>query len=371
MSGDGSMSSGGEQRFQTLHEIVKAARINLNQNFWDYLIGGAESETTVRRNRQALDSVAFRPRVLRDTSEIDLTGKIFGKALRIPVIVAPVGSLQSFEPGGGATVAQAVEEFGAGLCLSSVTEPGLEAAAAQAPNALKIFQLYVRGDNDWVDDYARRAVASGYDAFCITVDTAHYSRRERDTAKRFVKTWRTYNTGMNFQAAHDWDNVKHFKDTHDIPLILKGIATAEDAALAIEHGVNGIYVSNHGGRQLDHGRGALEMLPEIVAAVDGRAKIIFDSGISRGTDIIKAIALGADLVGIGRLYCYGLAAAGRAGVVRVFELLEAELATSMGLLGVTNFAALDKSYLHAASPVVPPSVHSAFLPLLRLPEEGY
>jgi isopentenyl diphosphate isomerase/L-lactate dehydrogenase-like FMN-dependent dehydrogenase len=365
------MTSGVEQRFQTLHEIVKAARVNLNHNFWDYLIGGAETETTAQRNRQALDSVAFRPRVLRNTAEIDLSTKIFGKSLRIPVMAAPVGSLQSFEPGGGATVAQAVEHFGAGLCLSSVTEPGLEAAAAQAPNALKIFQLYVRGDDAWVDDYVRRAVASGYDAFCITVDTAHYSRRERDTAKRFVKTWRVYNTGMNYQAAHNWDNIKHFKDTHDIPLILKGIATAEDAAMAVEHGVNGIYVSNHGGRQLDHGRGALEVLPEIVAAVGGKAKIIFDSGISRGTDIIKAIALGADLVGIGRLYCYGLAAAGKEGVVRVFELLEAELHTSMGLVGATSFSKLDTSYLHAASPVVPASVHSAFLPLLRLPEEGY
>jgi len=365
------MTSGVEQRFQTLHEIVKAARVNLNDNFWDYLVGGAETETTARRNHQALDSVAFRPRVLRNTAEIDLSAKIFGKKLRIPVMAAPVGSLQSFEPGGGGTVAQAVEQFGGGLCLSSVTEPGLESAAAQAPNALKIFQLYVRGDDAWVSDYVRRAVACSYDAFCITVDTAHYSRRERDTAKRFVKTWRVYNTGMNYQAAHNWDNVKYFKDKHDIPLILKGIATAEDAALAIEHGVNGIYVSNHGGRQLDHGRGALEVLPEIVAAVGGKAKIIFDSGISRGTDIIKAIALGADLVGIGRLYCYGLAAAGKEGVVRVFELLEAELHTSMGLVGATGFGKLDASYLHAASPVVLANVHSAFLPLLRLPEDGY
>src|SRR5260221_9449525 len=314
------MTSGVEQRFQTLHEIVKAAGVTLNKIFWDYLIGGAESETTGRRTRQALHGFASRPPVLRNTAEIDLSTKVFGKSLRIPVMAAPVGSLQSFEPGGGGTVAQAVEQFGAGLCLSSVTEPGLEAAAAQAPNALKIFQLYVRGDDAWVDDYVRRAVASGYDAFCITVDTAHYSRRERDTAKRFVKTWRVYNTGMNYQAAHNWDNIKHFKDTHDIPLILKGIATAEDAAMAVAHGVNGIYVSNHGGRQLDHGRGALEVLPEIVAAVGGKAKIIFGSGISRRNDILKAIALGADLVGIGRLYCYGLAAAGKEGVVRVFEL---------------------------------------------------
>src|SRR5471030_2450716 len=194
------------EQFHNLHEFVSVARAKLDRNVWDYLIGGAETETTVRRNRLALDSVALRPRVLRNVAAIDLTTTIFGKTLRIPVTVAPVGSLQSFDPGGGGTAAQAVEEFGAGLCLSSVTEPGLEAAAAQAPNALKIFQLYVRGDNAWVDDYVRRAVAAGYDAFCITVDTAHYSRRERDTAKRFVKTWRTYNTttGMNYQASHNW-----------------------------------------------------------------------------------------------------------------------------------------------------------------------
>src|SRR5260221_13721337 len=157
------MTSGVEQRFQTLPEIVKAGRVSLNQNFWDYLMGGAESEPTVRRTPQAPAGCAFRPRVLPNTAEIDLSAKIFGKSLRIPVMAAPVGSLQSFEPGGGGTVAQAIEQFGAGLCLSSVTEPGLEAAAAQSPNALKIFQLYIRGDDAWVDDYVRRAVASGYD----------------------------------------------------------------------------------------------------------------------------------------------------------------------------------------------------------------
>jgi isopentenyl diphosphate isomerase/L-lactate dehydrogenase-like FMN-dependent dehydrogenase len=361
------MSDVTEQRFQTLHELVQQAQINLNRNIWDYLIGATETETTMRRNRQALDSIAFRPRVLRDVSNVDCSSSLFGKKLRLPVVLAPVGSLESFEPGGGGTVAEAVASFGGGLILSSVTQPGLEAAAAKAPDALKIFQLYVRGDGEWVDDYVRRAVAAGYDAFCITVDTAHYSRRERDITKRFVKTWRTYNTGMNYQAALNWRDIERFKAKHDIPLILKGIATAEDAVMAVEHGVEGIYVSNHGGRQLDHGRGAMEVLPEIVAAVGGKARIIVDGGFSRGSDIIKGIALGADAVGIGRLYCYGLAAAGSAGVVRVLELLEEEIRTCFGLLGVTGFAALDKSYLHAAAPVVPPFVHSAF-PLIG---EGY
>jgi glycolate oxidase len=161
--------------------------------------------------------------------------------------------------------------------------------------------------------------------------------------------------------------VKRFRDNYDIPLILKGIATAEDAAIACEHGVAGVYVSNHGGRQLDHGRGALDVLPEVVAAVKGRAAVIVDGGFSRGTDVIKAIALGADAVAIGRLYLYGLAAAGQVGVVRVLELLETELRVSMGLLGVDGFAKLDQSYLHPAPPVYTAHVHSAF-PLI---EAGY
>jgi glycolate oxidase len=359
------MTDPGENRFETLHEIVKAARQRLNQNIWDYLVGATESETTMRRNRQALDEIALRPRVLRDMSKIDCSHEFLGKTLRIPVTLAPVGSLESFEAGAGASVAEAAEAFGTGFFLSSVSQPGLEAVAAKAPNALKIFQLYVRGDDGFVDDYVERALAAGYDAFCITVDTALYSRRERDLAKRFVKYWRQRATGHDFQAALNWRHIERFKAKHKVPLILKGIATAEDAKIALEHGVDCIFVSNHGGRQLDHGAGAIEVLPEILDVARGKAKIIIDSGFSRGTDIIKGLAMGADLVAVGRLYCYGLAAAGAAGIVRTLEILEAELRTAMGLLGVDRIAGLDRSYLRPARPVYPPSVHSAF-PLLDL-----
>ena len=353
--------------FLTLHELVKAARNKLPANIWDYLIGGADTETTVRRNRLALDSLAFRPRVLRDVSNIDLSRRVMGKSLRIPVMLAPVGSLESFDAEGGATVTKAATEFGVPMFLSSVSQPGIEATAAAAPGGMRVYQLYVRGDDAFVDDHLKRAMAAGYDAFCLTVDTAIYSRRERDISTRFAKPWRRGVVGMDHQAALNWSHVKRFLDTYDIPLILKGIATAEDAAIACEHGVAGVYVSNHGGRQLDHGRGALDVLPEVVAAVKGRAAVIVDGGFSRGTDVIKAIALGADAVAIGRLYLYGLAAAGQAGVVRVLELLETELRVSMGLLGVDSFAKLDKSYLHAAPPVYTAHVHSAF-PLI---EAGY
>jgi isopentenyl diphosphate isomerase/L-lactate dehydrogenase-like FMN-dependent dehydrogenase len=360
-----------EGEFLTLHEVIKAARPRVTLNVWDYLVGGTETETTLRRNRLALDSIAFRPRVLEDVSQIDATTGFLGHRLRLPVLLAPVGSLESFEPGGGASVAQGAGAFGVPMICSSVTQPGLEAVAA-AGEGPKVFQLYVRGDADFVDDHVRRAVDAGYDAFCITVDSALYSRRERDITKRFRKPWRAGagNKPMEFQAALRWADIERFKSRHEIILILKGIATAEDAQRACELGVDCVYVSNHGGRQLDHGRGAIEVLPEIVATVAGRAKIIIDGGFSRGTDVVKAIALGADMVGIGRLYCYGLAAAGAQGVVRVLELLEDEIKECLGLLGLPSLAGLNPSYVCASAPVTLPHVHSAF-PLLQLPVENY
>ena len=353
-----------------LHEVVAKARANLNQNDWDYIVGGVESEATLRRNRMALDSLAFRPRVLRDVSKVDCSVNHFGRKLRIPVVLAPVGSLESFHVLGAEPVVRAVEEFGAGHMLSSVCDPGLEDLAAAAPKALRLYQLYVRGDAAWVDDHVERAIAHGYAGFCLTVDTAYYSRRERDIAKRFVTAGRRRVQGRAFQAGLDWTTVKRIKDRFKIPLALKGIATAEDARIALDHSVEWIYVSNHGGRQLDHGRGSMEVLPEIVEAVGGRAKILIDGSFCRGTDIVKAIASGADLVGIGRMQCFALAAGGQAGVVRLLELLEDEVQRCMGLLGVASLAELDRSYLHAAAPTSVPHVLSAF-PLLKIDDYRY
>jgi len=360
------MTSTLAERFQTLHEIVKAAKHNLAPGPWDYLMGGTETETTLRRNRQSLDSLALRPRVLRDVRGVDPSSTLFGRRVRLPVMLAPIGSIESFTPGGGATAAVGSAEFGVPQMLSSACNPGLEATAAAADN-FRIFQLYVRGDDQFVDDYVKRAINHGYAAFCMTVDTAMYSRRERDLARRFVKPWRQNVTGVDYQAALSWDQVKRFKDRHSIPLILKGIATAEDAGIAVEHGVDGVYVSNHGGRQLDHGAGSTEVLPEVVAAVGGRATVFVDGGYARGTDIVKAIALGADVVGLGRLACCGLAAAAAPGLVRTLELLEDEVRIALGLLGVTRLSALDPSYLRPATPVTLPHATSAF-PLLG---EGY
>jgi isopentenyl diphosphate isomerase/L-lactate dehydrogenase-like FMN-dependent dehydrogenase len=280
-------------------------------------------------------------------------------------MLAPVGSLESFVPDAAASVVRAAHEFGISHMLSSVCQPGLEGVAKAAPDALRIFQLYVRGDDAFVEDHIKRAIDQGYTAFCLTVDTAHYSRRERDIAKRHQTAGRRRVEGREFQMALDWRTVKWIKQKYQIPLALKGIATAEDAKIALDHGVEWIYVSNHGGRQLDHGAGSFEVLPEIVDAVAGRAKIMVDGGFYRGTDIVKAIATGADLVGLGRMQCYGLGAAGQAGVVRMLELLEDEVRRCLGLLGVNGFDEVNRSYLRPAAPNTPPSVFSAF-PLLHI-----
>ena len=346
----------------TLHEIVEEARRRLTDGVWDYLVGGAESETTLRRNRQALDAIAFRPRVLRDVSGVDCSSTLLGRTLRAPVLLAPIGSLQDLHPRGGAAVAEAAARQGVAMMLSSVSAPGLEATAA-AGDGPKIFQLYVRGDPTWVDDHVRRAIDAGYDAFCFTVDLDYYARRERDIAKRFVTTARRRAGGEEHQKRFTWDDVKRVQDRFDIPLVLKGIATAEDAAIACDAGIGVVYVSNHGGRQLDHGRGSIDVVPEVVEAVAGRAEILVDGGFLRGTDIVKAIALGATAVGLGRLNGFAMAAGGAAAVARMLELLEGEIRACLGLLGVDRLSELDGSYLHRVEPVRGGGMRSAY-PLL-------
>src|SRR5271156_4025498 len=216
-------------QFLNLHEIVAKARANLNQNDWDYIVGGAETETTLRRNRLALDSIAFRPRVLRDVSKVDPSVEVLGRKLKLPVVLCPVGSLESFHPLGAEPVVRAAAEFGCAHMLSSVCDPGLEEVAKAAPDALRMFQLYVRGDTAWADDHVARAIKSKYSVFCLTVDTAHYSRRERDIAKRHITGGRRRASGREFQAALDWKTVDRIKSKYKIPLALKGIATPEDA----------------------------------------------------------------------------------------------------------------------------------------------
>jgi len=344
--------------FVTNQEIITAARRNLTQNVWHYLTGGAESETTMRRNRFGLDSLAFRPRVLVDVSKIDVSTTVLGHKLRIPVMLAPIGSLQSITPEGGVAVAKGAEEFGTVNFVSSVTQPSLEqiAAASQSP---KIFQLYVQGDLKWVETLLNRVKQAGFSALCLTVDTAHYGHRERQMMDRWLPPSRR-GVGYEYRAGLTLETLDVIREMAGLPFILKGVATAEDAVLAVEHGVSTIYVSNHGGRQLDHGRATIEMLPEIVDAVRGRAEILLDGGIVRGSDVLKAIALGARAVAIGKLQGWGLAAGGQAGLLRVLEILESEIVTTMGLLGITRLDQLSSTYLCRVQPLGPFDEMSAF-----------
>jgi len=357
-----------QQTFLTLHEIIQKARQKLNHDHWDYIVGGTETETTLRRNRAALDALAFRPRVLRDVSHVDASTTFLGRKLRLPIILAPVGSLELFTPDAAAASARAAGEFGVAHMLSSVCKPGIEGVQEAAPDALRLFQLYVHGDSAWVDEIAARAEASGNGAFCLTVDTAFYSRRERDLAKRNIR--RSDVPGREHQLKLTWRDVDRLKSKLKIPLILKGIATAEDALMAVDHGVDMVYVSNHGGRQLDHGLGSVAVLPEIVKAVNKQATVIVDGSINRGSDIVKAIAAGADMVGIGRMQCLGLAADGAAGLVRMLEIMEAEVDICLGLLGVNTLKELDESYLRAAPALEPSGALSAF-PLLSIDEKSF
>ena len=353
------------EQFVTLHEFVAAARERLDDHGWGYLAGGTETETTVARNRHALDTVALRPRVLVDVTEIDMTTTMLGRAARLPVLLAPVGGLETFDADGALAAAQGAGAFGVPVMLSSVSKRSKTEIRAATSSGVA-FQLYVRGGERYIEDEVEAAIAAGHDAFCFTVDSAVYSRRERDLVQRFDKPWRRHvdEAARFHQAALSWADIERIRKAYDIPLILKGIATAEDARMAVDHGVSCVYVSNHGGRQLDHGLGSLDVLPEIAAAVDGQAEVLVDGAVNRGTDVVKAIALGARGVGIGRLYCYALAAAGVPGLVRMLEILEDEVRSAMGLLGVTCLADLTPDHVRTgAAAMVRPGVLSAF-PLL-------
>jgi glycolate oxidase len=338
--------------FVSNEELIREARRRLPQGAWDYLVGGSESETTLRRNRHAFDKVAFRPRILVDVSNVDPSVTLLGQKLRIPAILAPIGSLQVFDPDGAVAATRAATEFGVMHCVSTATLPSLEETMAATPTP-KIFQLYVFGDDQWVDDLIDRVKDGGYSALALTVDVAHYSRRERPMLTRYTPPTRRIGAApeRHWQAALTWDTMDKIRDRAGLPFMLKGVQTAEDAEIAVQHGVDYIWVSNHGGRQIDHGLGSLDTLPEIADQVNGRAKIIVDGGVQRGGDILKALALGADVVALGRLQGWGLAAGGQAGLVRMLEILEDELVSAMGLIGLTSMDKLTRKYVTPAEPV--------------------
>ena len=325
-------------------DVVTAARKKLTQEVWDYLTGGAELEMSLRRNRYALDKIAFLPRVLRDVSEIDASAEFLGHKMRIPVMLAPIGSLQAITEGGGATACQAAATFGTIPMISSITEPSVE-ECAKVSNGPKMYALYVRGDKTWIKEMLDRVKAAKFVALAVTVDSALYGIRERQLTKGYLPPSVRVQTNRHLQSAITWDLVDWIRAEWGGPFILKGIATAADAKLAIQRGIDILYVSNHGGRQLDHCRGTVDSLRDVVAATEGRAKIVVDGGIVRGSDVVKSLALGAHAVAIGRMQGWALAAGGHDGLVCSLEFIEREIRNTLGLLGLTSWAGLDAEYI--------------------------
>jgi isopentenyl diphosphate isomerase/L-lactate dehydrogenase-like FMN-dependent dehydrogenase len=349
-------------QFDTLQEIALAAHRKLPAPVWDHLMGGADSEMTVRRNRAGLDALALRQRVLVDVRNIDLSTTLLGQKLAFPVFPAPVGGfLGKVHAEGGPAVARAAVSRGTTAFIATAAKPSLE-AAQQAVKQKLIFQLYVRGDRTWIEGILDRVRKAEYGALCVTVDRNFYGRRERDIVSGLpVKEGFG---DQSYQASLNWKDLVWMKERVGLPLIAKGIATAEDAVLAVEHGADVVYVSNHGGRQLDHAQGSIEVLAEVVKAVAGRAEVLADGGVQRGTDVVKMLCLGASAVGVGKLLGLALSAGGEAGVARMLELMELEVRTVMGLMGVTSIKQLGPQWLRAVPVLGTPSPVSAY-PLLE------
>ena len=348
-----------------IDEYARQAAQCLPQMVYDYYEGGADDEITVRKNRRAWQQIALKPRVLVDVRQRDLSTTVLGERIEFPILTAPCGFNALAHPDGELAVARATAAAGTIQVVSTAATYSLEEVAAAAPNGVRWFQLYCYRDRGITRSLVERAVAAGYRALCLTVDAPFVGRRERDIRNQFGLPpglrWKNLEAhGFDkmeaggdgsalkkyieniWDAGLTWEAVDWLRDLSPLPLVLKGVLTAADARLAVAHGVRGIVVSNHGGRQLDGAVSTASVLREIVEAAGTRAEVCVDGGIRRGTDVLKALALGARAVLVGRPYLWGLAVDGQAGVSRVLELMRAELDLGMGLSGMPNVASIGR-----------------------------
>ena len=337
-------------KFVTLPEIRKYAKKVLPRDVWNFGDGGAETETTLRRNRRALDRLAIRQDILVDVREIDLSTSLLGVLLSWPVAIAPMGGLILFHPRGDLEMARGASQGDTLQFLSGASGWPVEDVAEAGPGP-KMFQLYHHGDRAWVADLLQRVEASGYHAVVLTVDVQVYGRRERDIVHRYSPRQAMSHApnprgpDQSYPERLTWDDVAWLKKTTRLPVGLKGIMTALDGRRAVEAGVELVWVSNHGGRQLDHTQASLDALPAVVDAVAGAAAVMVDGGFNRGTAVLKGLALGADVVAVGRTVLWGLAADGAAGVACALGILRRELRTTMALCGQTNIKGLSPDLL--------------------------
>jgi isopentenyl diphosphate isomerase/L-lactate dehydrogenase-like FMN-dependent dehydrogenase len=332
-----------------VNEYEALARARMEPVEWDFYAGGSDDEVTLRTTRAAFERIRLRPRVLVDVSACDVRTTVLGAGVSMPILVAPMAFHGLAHPEGECETARAAGESGTLMVTSTTSNRSLEVIAAAAGGPLW-FQLYTYGGFEISASLVKRAEAAGYRAIVLTVDLPRVGRRERDIRNNFNLPSRLFEgnfVGIDIPddtfVTLTWESIAWLRGVTSLPIVIKGILTAEDAQLAAEHGVDGIVVSNHGGRQLDTTLPAIEALPDVVEAVAGRCEVYMDGGIRRGTDVLKALALGARAVLLGRPVLWGLAANGATGVQHVLEMLQDELVLAMVLSGRPTLASIDRS----------------------------
>ena len=359
------MKVAGQPQFTNLIELEELARERLDRGAFDYIAGGADDEISLRRNRDDWSRLMLRPRFLVDVSKVDSSTTVLGTPVSMPVLLAPTAGHRLCCDEGERATARAAASVGTGMILSTLSTTPLEevATASEAP---KWFQLYVYKDREITRSLVQRAEDSGYLGVCLTVDVPYIGYRERDLRNAFSFPYPLANfletglekmpigvvntaSGLGSYVASKWDpgltwpGLDWLASITKLPMIVKGILTAEDALLSAEHGASAVVVSNHGGRQLDGVVSGAMALPEVAEAIADRIEVLVDGGIRRGTDVVKALALGARAVLIGRPYLYGLALDGENGARRVLELLKQEITLAMALTGRPTAASIDAS----------------------------
>lgn len=348
-----------------LAELEVLARAAMDPGAFDYYYGGAADEITLKENIEAFRRYRLRPRVLIDVSAVDVGTELLSTRVSMPVGLAPAALHKLAHRDGEVATARAAADAGALLCLSTLSSCTLE-EVAEASAGPRWFQLYVYKDRSLAEDLVKRVAEAGYEALVLTVDLPVAGYRERDLRNQFetphYATPASLTADKEFLESIDfaldqslsWSDLEWIRSISDLPLVVKGVLTPEDARIAVEHGAAAVWVSNHGGRQLDRTPAPIDVLEDVVQAVEGRAEIYLDSGVRRGTDVIVALALGARAVFIGRPYLWGLAAGGQAGVARALELMSAELVNAMTLLGVRNLGEITRAHVMSAVRPSPP-----------------
>ena len=358
----------------SVEEWEVLAREKLAAGPYDYVAGSAGGESTMRANLVAFDRWRIRPRVCTDVTRRQIRVTLFGKQLPAPFLLAPIGVLSILHPDAELGPARAAAKAGIPYILSNVSTTPMEEVAAAMGESPRWFQLYPPKDRDLTKSLLERAEKAGYSAIVVTLDSTLLGWRERDLRNGYLPFLTGQGMGNYFSdpvflskletpleqdrdaairkalaegnnTCFTWSGVDLIREQTRLPVLLKGLTHPEDAALALKHGVDGLIVSNHGGRQLDGAIATLDALPEIVATVKGRVPILMDSGIRRGADVIKALALGADAVLLGRPYAYALAVAGESGVTQVIETLRAQIELQLAISGRSSVRDLDPSLL--------------------------